>query len=56
MAMSDQSRTDPEREVDLDDLDVEVVEDLDVEDEADGVEGGTLVGTMGCPSIGCVAN
>jgi hypothetical protein len=40
----------------VDELAIEVVEDLDVEDEADGVEGGTLVGTMGCPTVGCVAN
>jgi hypothetical protein len=28
----------------LDDLEAEVVEDLDVDDEADGVEGGTWTG------------
>ena len=35
----------------LDELDAEVVEDLDV--DADEVRGGTLVGTGGCPSVGC---
>ena len=37
----------------LDELDADVVEDLDVDDDADEVRGGTLVGTGGCPSMGC---
>lgn len=37
----------------LDELDTSVVEDLDVDDEAGRVRGGTLVGTGGCPSMGC---
>jgi hypothetical protein len=39
---------DPKDET-LDDLDTEVVEDLDVDDDADDVKGGTLANTGACP-------
>ena len=51
--MSDSQRTGKDEP--LDDLDAEVVEDLDVDEDADEVGGGTLMGTVGCPSMGCLA-
>jgi hypothetical protein len=33
----------------LDDLDAEVVEDLDVDEDAKDIEGGTLANTGACP-------
>jgi hypothetical protein len=35
----------------IDDLDAEVVEDLDVDDDAEGVEGGTSMHTAACPTF-----
>jgi hypothetical protein len=47
--MRDDVRPDAEQTRDPDDLDAEVVEDLDVDDDAERVEGGTVVNTGGCP-------
>lgn len=40
----------PTDETTLDDLDAEVIEDLDVDEDAGDVRGGTIVATAGCPA------
>ena len=45
--MSDSERN--AKDDDLDDLETEVVEDLDADEDADNVQGGTVLNTGGCP-------